>query len=281
MYDEFLITPDGDQVCKETGLSTWRSSGRADNGILDFMVRNCGYIHCTFAKSAIRVVMNKRAVSAIAATRLLYELIEEVDRRWRPVSICVGSNVTETFHCRTDLVDRVASLVDSIPLCRHGRFSRRRLRLDSLELPGALAGLVEICRGSHDPASSIVVRRYLDEVLMRRYMSLTCNRASGRLVLENMESGYYNFDARWRSRAVGRPVGHFHDRSYSNFVLASYREAAASEEPVLEQLDVQVRPRERKGFDASYFRLLVPFRRKETDETLLLGASLIYRHKWV
>lgn len=282
MKIEFLIDPEGRQISMSVAMADWRGySGRSSGELRDYLVRNSGYIYCVSGRLHLSIWFRTDTLALTAGTTLLYLLADETANERRMVSICSDEKVTETFRTPEAAFARLEALVEQNSTGRHSRFARRRIRSDSLEMPEQFGHLIEAWKGGRNPKTDPTLRRWLHEVLHGRFLTASCHRSSGRVILTGAGSGHISLDEQWRSRAVGRLFGDMHDRIYLGFVLQAYREAAQVTEPVVEQIEALIVPRDRGAFRVSYQRILLPTLNDDRSAVGLLCASLIQRHSTV
>jgi len=245
-----------------------------DFDLVGYAVRNLGFIHLLPNGANLRVSAREKLFSPEALITALYWI---VDCRPQRIMLAVFTGETWTYKIFPNIglftayAERMAAGEPTVP----GRLfafkqDAKVLRCRDFAPVRPVLAHWRAARGCMDEDFSKIFRgKFLQQrgVLVRRISP------SAGFTIEHFGVGIRTMLPCEALRMVGREVGDAPDAEYSKWVADSFAEAAADERPRIETVRARINISGGAAIDASYHRVLLPWRRG--TDTMVLGMSIL------
>jgi hypothetical protein len=251
---------------------TLQSSIRGD-ALVDYAVRNLGFVAVSESDSAARIRLRPAVVSPIAFSALVYWLHDNPRRRL-VLSFLDDDWSHEVVGGCNEAVRKLLARVKPDTQERHGDFLDKSLPLHDLPASSPLRAALTVwsdCSGRYDRER---LHPLMERALKGRFVLVESAEGASNLTIKDIGCGLTKPAEYWLSRSIGLRVEDQPDCAFGEWVAQSYRRVFSTGQPDLGDVDAIIRwPQQgRKNF--RYRRLLLPFR-ADDGSALLLGATLV------
>lgn len=229
----------------------------AEQGIIDYAVRNLGFACLVRHPSGVNIRLRPDILSPAAFAALMYWLADNVHARvvlssfadgWRHEFL--GNSVV----ARRRLIGRLQrTLADRAKDFLSAKIDLRRLRADN-----PLSSLLRLQSDLRLQTDLERVRVQLDHQLRGRYTIMTMAGETPQVLIERVGYGFDTPTNYWLGRAIGSRVEDAPDAAFGQWASDSYREVLRSGQPALDDVDVIVAWPNVGRRRYTYRRLLLP-----------------------
>jgi hypothetical protein len=231
--------------------------------LLNYCVRNLGFVVVNDGKGSLRIRMRPKVVSPMAFSGLLYWLLERpVDRVLLSI-MEQGGWSHEMFGQKQDAVNRLLQYCGPTYEDRAGEFLRKRRDPAHLPSSSPLRGLLNIWSETFHLDQREQLWSITREALKGRYALLESTERSPNLVFQEIGPGFLSFNDTWLSQAPGLRLEDQIDFAYGKWLASTYKDAMSVGGPCLEDVDAIINRPDGGRRRVRYRRLILTGQKKK------------------
>jgi hypothetical protein len=258
---------------KSRRLALDLSASIGGEDLIDYVVRNLGFIAAKEMRGSLRISLRPAVVSPIAFSALLYWLHDRTADRVL-VSFCDREWSHEMLRSRDEAVRKLMARVDFGQGARDGDFLQESLPIDTLPRVSPLREVLDVWRACGGKFDRERLAPVLERALNGRFVLVEAHPERPAMIIKDVGSGLSKPAEYWLARSIGNRVEDQPDYDYGKWVAAYYRDVITRGEPSFGNVDAVINWPQQSRRSFRYQRLLVPFR-GEDNSTLLMAASLV------
>jgi hypothetical protein len=250
-------------------------SSLAAPALLDFAAREKG---CVVLRPCGRRAVEVHHRPSLATPMAVLTAAQWLDRRrWERIVLRPWPGEQQTLFMgeRTDAIPYLVRLMSAAQNTRRGDFHAHQHALSAVASDAALSRIHEAWRAARGSRNQRLME-IVTEVSQGRYLEVTPQDGSARLVLDAVGNGYTLYGQGWKSIAVGGRFEDMPDYEYGQWAAQGYRHAFRTGRPIFEDVTAAVRLGSHGRLCLAYQRVILPIGSGD-HPTFLLGATLNQR----
>ncbi len=221
----------------------------------------------------MRIRFRPRVVADVALATAVYLLADDPPARIA-LSWFGAGWLDEIYGSWKAAVQRMADLTIKARALQSDAFRLRERNISRLSAGDPLGELFARWRSHRGHFDAAIFTPLIQGKLQDRYATVTSHSSNPTLTFASIGTGFLSYNKAWRRAVRGRRMEDQPDVLYGTWAANAYREALASGEPRLDDVDALINRPGLGSHRVRYRRLIVPFR-PYSGVTYLLGASLI------
>ena len=240
-----------------------------------YAVRNLGFIHVRHHEEGVRVSLRSGTFSLLTLTAALYALI---DRRPRRIVLAVFWGEDWSYEMFTGLgsfAERAEDLAAGKPVAGRPLWLAVEKNLDALDQPGFVKvnPVVALWKSNRGRLSAELTEILRATDLIQRAVLVRKLPHSSRLVYQHFGGGIKMMRPCETFEMIGRDAHDVPDKEYGDWVANAYGEALSRRRLRLDGVRATVGTSQSATLRVRYDRLLMPWRRGNSD-LFVLGLSM-------